>query len=206
MVRLDWTFICSLYFMSAIFYYSKYCEMCRSFLMEISKSPLVKKATHFVCIDKRFKESSGRTWIVLENGEKTILPAVIVKVPSLLLLREKCQVLVGDQILRYLTPICKTELAIATNNNIEPVSFSFSDSLSFVGTSLVESPKMKSGGSFLDAYYNQPSIDCGVQDNNASNGATSRDTDENMRAKLEEFQSQRENELATQMKNRPPVI
>ena len=71
--------------MSCILYYSKYCEISKKYLQLLSKSD-VQKDIHFICIDKRVKEANNKTYIVLDNGQKIVLPENVTKVPALLLL------------------------------------------------------------------------------------------------------------------------
>lgn len=116
--------------MSSVLYYSNYCEHSKKLLQKIS-SMEIKSEMHFICIDKRVQDA-GKIYIVLENGQKIIMPESINKVPALLLL-ENYSVLYGESIHDYLRP--KQQLAIkkATNNNIEPNAFSFSGSSSGFG-------------------------------------------------------------------------
>ena len=90
--------------MSCILYYSKYCEICKKYLQVLSKTDH-QKEVHFICIDKRVKDSNNKTFIVLENGQKIILPENVTKVPAFLLLNQGYQVLFGENILQYLKPI-----------------------------------------------------------------------------------------------------
>jgi hypothetical protein len=64
-------------------------------------------------------------FIVLENGQKIVMPENVNRVPALLLLNQNYQVLYGEAILNHLKP--KQEVAIrkATQNNMEPMAFSF---------------------------------------------------------------------------------
>lgn len=173
-----------------------------AYLAKISRSTTIKESTHFVCIDKRVKDESGQTWIILENGSKTILPNIVTKVPSLLLLHEKCHVLVGAQILDYLIPLCKQEIAHATNNNMLPVAFSFEDNLANVG-SLLNSPPKKTEH-FLNSVYNCPLESQSTEAPTST--TTTRKTDDEMREQLEQFQKQRNQETEAIMKNRRPII
>ena len=112
--------------MSSILYYSKYCEVCKKYLQMLSKT-LSQKDIHFICIDKRIKDELNNKWyIILENGQKIILPNNVTKVPALLLLTQGYQVLYGDQILQHLKPQQHQEIKEATKNNMEPMAFSFS--------------------------------------------------------------------------------
>jgi len=116
--------------MSCILYYSKYCEVSKKYLQLLSKSD-VQKDIHFICIDKRVKDSNNKTYIILENGQKIILPENVTKVPALLLLTQGYQLLYGEQILQYLKPKQQQEVRIATKNNMEPMAFSLGGGGSF---------------------------------------------------------------------------
>jgi hypothetical protein len=109
--------------MSCILYYSKYCDICKKYLQLLSKSPS-QNDIHFICIDKRVKDANNKTYIVLENGQKIILPENVTKVPALLLLNQGYQVLYGEQILQHLKPRQQQEVRQATQNNMEPMAFS----------------------------------------------------------------------------------
>ena len=114
--------------MSSILYYSKYCEVSKKYLQILSKSSS-QKDIHFICIDKRVKENN-KTYIILDNNQKIILPDNITRVPALLLLTKNYQVLYGEQILEYLKPKQEVEIRQATQNNMEPLAFSFGGGLS----------------------------------------------------------------------------
>jgi len=116
--------------MSCILYYSKYCEVCKKYLQLLSKSD-IQKDIHFICIDKRVKDANNKTYIILENQQKIILPENITKVPALLLLTQGYQVLYGEQILQHLKPRQRQEVKQATQNNMEPMAFSLGGGGSF---------------------------------------------------------------------------
>ena len=82
--------------MSCILYYSKYCEVSKKYLQLLSKSN-IQSDIHFICIDKRVKDSNNKTYIILDDGQKIILPENITKVPALLLLHQGNNVIVGGQ-------------------------------------------------------------------------------------------------------------
>jgi len=109
--------------MSSIFYYSKYCEVSKKYLQLLSKSN-IQKDIHFICIDKRVKEANNKTFIILDNGQKIVLPENVTKVPALLLLNQGYAVLYGEQILQHLKPRQEVEVRQATQNNMEPMAFS----------------------------------------------------------------------------------
>ena len=113
--------------MSSVLYYSNYCQHCKDLIMKISRTK-TRDDIHFVCIDKREKHKDGSTHIILENGQRLLLPPNIKKVPSILLLHHGNRVLDGiHEIAHYMTP---GEVQInnkATNFNGEPSAFSFSE-------------------------------------------------------------------------------
>jgi len=91
----------------------------------------MKKDMHFICIDNRVQEN-GKTFIVLQNGQKIIMPSNVSKVPALLML-DNYNVLYGEAINDYLKPIQQMAVKQATNNNLEPNAFSFSGSVGGFG-------------------------------------------------------------------------
>jgi hypothetical protein len=110
--------------MSSILYYSNYCEHSKKLLQTLSKANITGDI-HFICIDKRTKDNNGKMYIILENGQKIIMPENVNRVPALLLLNKGYEVLYGESILQFFKP--KQEIAIqkATQNNLEPMAFSF---------------------------------------------------------------------------------
>ena len=118
----------------AIVYYSNFCDPSKKLLQKVSKTKL-KHELHFICIDKRHRDSKGQTIIFLEQ-DQVVLPHIITKVPALFLIETK-QALFGDDIYDYLLP---KEVAITnaeTGGNGEPECYSLgqmskmSDSYSF---------------------------------------------------------------------------
>ena len=59
--------------MSSILYYSNYCEPSKKLLQTVTKTQNPKDI-HFICIDKRVKDSSGKVYIVLQTGQKIVMP------------------------------------------------------------------------------------------------------------------------------------
>lgn len=108
--------------MSSILYYSNYCEPSKKLLQTVTKSQNVKDI-HFICIDKRVKDSNGKVFIVLQNGQKIIMPENVVRVPALLLLNQNYKVIYGDDIYQHLKPQQVKQVQEATKNNMEPVTF-----------------------------------------------------------------------------------
>jgi hypothetical protein len=109
--------------MSSILYYSNFCEHSKKLLQTLSKTQ-VSKDIHFICIDKRERDQNGKIQIVLENGQKILMPENVSKVPALLLLNDGYQVLYGDNIYNYMKPKQEVVTRQATNNNMEPMAFS----------------------------------------------------------------------------------
>ena len=110
--------------MSSILYYSNYCEHSKKLLQTVSKAN-VGKEIHFICIDKRTKDANNKIFIVLENGQKIIMPENVNRVPALLLLNQGYNVLYGESILEHLKPRQEVAVRQATQNNLEPSAFSF---------------------------------------------------------------------------------
>jgi len=115
--------------MSSILYYSNFCEHSKKLLQSISKTQLGKDI-HFMCIDKRVVEA-GKTYIVLENGQKILLPENVAKVPALLLLNNH-QLLYGDNIYNYFKSKQEVVTKQVTQNNMEPMAFSLGGGFSGV--------------------------------------------------------------------------
>jgi hypothetical protein len=111
--------------MSFILYYSNYCNYSKHVLQNVSKNASVSKEVHFICIDKRIQEK-GKTYIILENGQKIIMPENIQKVPSLLLINDGFRVMDNaEHIIQFFQPRKQQEIREATMNNMEPVAFGF---------------------------------------------------------------------------------
>ena len=151
--------------MSSILYYSNFCNHSKNIVQQLSKTT-VSKDIHFICIDKRVKDQNNKVFIILENGQRIIMPETVNRVPALLLLNNNYNILYGDNILNHLKP--KQELAIqeSTNTNMEPSSFSISktgfgivsDQYSFLDMSNEELNAKGSGGlrqmhNYVDLFY-----------------------------------------------------
>jgi hypothetical protein len=108
--------------MSCILYYSNFCEPSKKLLQTVSKTQNVNNI-HFVCIDKRVKDSNGKVFIILPTGQKLIMPENVTRVPALLLLNQNYKVIYGDDIYKHLKPQVTQEIKQATKNNMEPMNF-----------------------------------------------------------------------------------
>lgn len=109
--------------MSTILYYSNFCEPSKKLLQTVTKQNT--NDIHFICIDKRVKDPSGKTFIVLQNGQKIVMPENVTRVPALLLLNQNYKVLYGDEIYAYFKPMQQVQVKQATQNNMVPTAFDF---------------------------------------------------------------------------------
>jgi hypothetical protein len=138
--------------MSCILYYSNYCEPSKKLLQTVSKTQNAKDI-HFICIDKRIKDNNGKTYIILQNEQKILMPENVTRVPALLLLNQNYKVIYGDEIYNHLKPQQQAQVQQATKNNMEPIHFQdgFSAFSGFGGIS-------SDNYSFLDQTDNELSV------------------------------------------------
>ena len=212
--------------MSSILYYSKYCEVSKKYLQLLSKSNS-QKDIHFICIDKRIKEPNNKTFIILENGQKIILPENVTRVPALLLLTQGYQVLYGEQILEYLKPKQEIEVRRATQNNMEPMAFSFgggggfsdivSDQYSFLDQAPEDLEAKGNGG--MRQMHNYVDLNTAFSgqisqyDNNDDFNTTIRGvkkvgedaSNQQMDDRIKKMREERESDIRSLTGNRPPM-
>jgi hypothetical protein len=140
--------------MSCILYYSNFCEPSKKLLQTVSKTEMAKDI-HFICIDKRVKEND-KIFIILQNGQKIVMPENVTKVPALMLLNQQYKVVYGDQIYQHLKPVQEKQVQKATKNNMEPSAFldgfGFSSGFGF-GSGIISD-----NFSFLDQNDNELSV------------------------------------------------
>jgi hypothetical protein len=199
--------------MSSILYYSKFCDHSNKLLQTLSKSNN-QKDIHFICIDKRVKEANNKVFIVLENGQKIIMPENVNRVPALLLLNQNYQVLYGEAILNHMKPAQEVAVKKATQNNMEPMAFSFggggfgdivSDAYSFLDQGSEELQAKGNGGmrqmhNYVDLNYSDnittPADDHDYKGSNKISGDLT----------VEQLQQQRDAELQKITGvNKPPM-
>ena len=208
--------------MSSILYYSKYCEVSKKYLQLLSKSN-VQKDVHFICIDKRVKDSNNKTYIVLENGQKIILPENVTRVPALLLLNQSYNVLYGDQILQHLKPRQEVEVRQATQNNMEPMAFSLgggdivSDQYSFLDQAPEDLEAKGNGGmrqmhNYVDlntAFSGQISQQGNNEEQNTTIRGTTKKSDDfanqEMENRMKRMKEERHADIKKLTGNRPPM-
>jgi hypothetical protein len=107
--------------MSIVIYYSNFCDPSKKLLQKVAKTKLSQEI-HFICIDRRQRDSKGNTILFVQN-EQVMLPSAVTKVPALYQMETK-QVLFGDDIYGFLLPKEVAINQVATNGNFEPDPFS----------------------------------------------------------------------------------
>lgn len=182
--------------MTEILYYSNFCEHSKKVLHTLAKSQL-KDKFHFICVDKRVVED-GKIFVVLQNGNKILMPNNITNVPAIINLTTY-NIIVGNDIYDYLKPQTQALTKEVTANNLEPFAFSFgvgnigtgvsSDNFSFLDTP--SESLMAEGDGGLRQMYNYASA-------NYQNEITPINTQEESRKTamtLEQLQKQRDMEI-----------
>ena len=212
--------------MSTILYYSNFCEHSRKLLQTLSKTD-INKDIHFICIDKRVKDNN-KTFIVLENGNKILMPDNINRVPALLLLTQGYNVLYGDAILEHFRPAQQKMVKQATQNNMEPLAFSFgsgggfgdvvSDQYSFLDMDAESLTAKGNGGmrqmhNYVDlntAFSGQVSQQGNEEDFNTTIRGVKKmpenDSNQEMENRIKRMQEEREADMKKITGNRPPMI
>lgn len=145
--------------MSAICYYSNFCEPSKKLLQLMAKTKL-KNEIHFICIDKRSRDARGQTMVEV-NGQRVVLPPAVSKVPALYLIETR-KALFEDDIYRYLAPQEAAITHVETRGQGEPdcyssQSCSMSDSFSFWDQDAEELGTKGSGG--MRQQHNYAAID-----------------------------------------------
>ena len=196
--------------MSSILYYSNFCEHSKKLLQSISKAN-VSKDIHFICIDKRTKDANNKIYIILENGQKIIMPENVSRVPALLLLNQGYQVLYGESILQHLKPRQEEMVKKATQNNLEPLAFAFggsgsvaSDQYSFLDMDSDSLSAKGNGGvrqmhNYVDLNYSDNISTPEDEQDYKSAGKISGDLT------VEQLLQQREQDLQKLTSNKPPL-
>jgi hypothetical protein len=213
--------------MSSILYYSKYCEISKKYLQLLSKTN-VQKDVHFICIDKRVKDLNNKTYIILENGQKIILPDNVTRVPALLLLNQGYNVLYGEQILQHLKPRQEVEVRQATENNMEPMAFSLgggggfgdivSDQYSFLDQDPTDLEAKGNGG--MRQMHNYVDLNTAFSGQISQQGSSNDDTNttirgskkmaedssnQEMEERMKKMQEDRDADIKQLTGNRPPM-
>lgn len=205
--------------MSYILYYSKYCEVSKKYLQTLSKSN-IQKDIHFICIDKRTKDANNKTYIILDNGQNIILPDNVTRVPALLLLNQGYNVLYGEKILEFLKPRQEVEVRKATQNNMEPMAFSFgggggfgdivSDQYSFLDQAPEDLEAKGNGGmrqmhNYVDLNYSDRVTMQTPADETEYKKGANRIAEDGSKDLMAQIQAQREADIKNITGNRPPM-
>jgi hypothetical protein len=191
--------------MSSVLYYSNFCNYSKTTIQQLNKIG-VGKDVHFICIDKRVKEGNN-VYILLENGQKIIMPPQISRVPALLLLNKNYSILYGEHILENFKQSNDVNVKVATNNNMEPSAFALgnsgfgvvSDNYSFLDMNSDDLSAKGNGGirqmhNYVDLNYNEKIST--MQDDADYKGSNKMSPD----ITIEKIQQQREHEFKTQYK------
>lgn len=129
-----------------ILYYSNYCKHCQRIIQFLSKGGLLDNVNAF-CIDKRTRdEKTNQIVILLNNGEKKILPPNVQSVPAMLLVNNNYKVILGDEIIQHFEPTMKKKISNANLGNGEPFGFAMENFNSSAGKSNITSEQF--------TYYN----------------------------------------------------
>lgn len=206
--------------MSCILYYSNKCEHSQRYLQILGKCNL-EKEVHFICIDTRIKEPNGKTYIILPNQQKIVLPDNVTRVPALLLINEGYRVLYGEAILQYLKPIQQNKIVKATQNNLEPMAFSdtggfsnngiYSDHYSSVNLD-ANQLSFQNGDAGMHQMYNYTSYSSTENDgtygvkynNNEPIKVSDRMGEDDAKSKMDAIMAERAEDLKRITNNRPP--
>jgi len=106
-----------------ILYYSNYCKHSQSVLQFLVKGNMTDKL-NFICIDKRVRDAqNNQTYIILENGKRVSMPPNVHSVPALLQVKKNYNVILGEDIIKYLNPRVQEQNQNATSSNGEPMAF-----------------------------------------------------------------------------------
>ena len=91
-----------------ILYYSNHCKHSQKVLQFLVKGNMADKL-NFICIDKRVRDAqNNQMYIVLENGKRVTMPPNLHSVPALLQVKQNYSIILGDDIIKYVTSNPKT--------------------------------------------------------------------------------------------------
>lgn len=111
-----------------LFYYSNYCKHSQKTLNMLVKGGLEKEIS-FISIDKRGRDqNTNQIFIILDNGQRALLPPNVHSVPAMLLVNENYRVIYGDEIAKYYESRIMNEIQ-THNGPMEPVGFNLGASV-----------------------------------------------------------------------------
>jgi hypothetical protein len=118
-----------------IFYYSNFCQHSQKTLQFLVRANIVNEIA-CVCVDKRGRDPhTNQLYVVLDNGNKVIMPPHVHSVPAMLISSDNYRVVYGDDVAKMYESRVINNQMVATNFNGEPSGFS----LSGLGSSLTSS-------------------------------------------------------------------
>ena len=153
--------------MSTILYYSNYCEHSKKIIGKLART-MTKEEVHFICIDNR-ETKNNRIYIILQNGQRLILPPNVSKVPALLLMKQEGRIIYGDDIINFFEPKENYKKQKNTLNNGEPLAFSsgemggMSDNYAYLDLSPEELSARGTGGIRQMHHYSALNNDNSIQ-------------------------------------------
>jgi len=120
-------------------YYSNHCKHSQRVLQFLVKGNLADKL-NFLCIDKRQRDSTNnQMYIILETGQRVIMPPNVNSVPALLLVKQSYRVILGDDIIQHFQSYVSHETKKRIRNEtIDPVGSSLMQSAG--GMNIVSEP------------------------------------------------------------------
>jgi len=111
-----------------ILYYSNYCKHSQKIVQYLVKGNLANQL-NFLCIDKRTRDpNSNQLYILLENGQKVIMPPNVQSVPALLLVKHSYRVILGDDIITHFQSAIQNAQQSAGHYSVEPTGMSLMSS------------------------------------------------------------------------------
>ena len=88
-----------------ILYYSNFCPHSKKIIQYVAKNGLIEKINS-ICIDNRKRDAdNNQMYIILENGKRVIMPPNVHSVPALVQVKRNYSVIMGDDILKYFSPM-----------------------------------------------------------------------------------------------------
>lgn len=105
-----------------ILYYSNYCKHSQRVVQSLVKHNMKDKLS-FICIDERKRDpTNNQMYIILDDGNRVIMPPNIHSVPSLMQIKNNYKVIYGDDILTTLHPAIRNS-SQNVQKIIEPVGY-----------------------------------------------------------------------------------
>jgi len=122
-------------------YYSNYCKHSQTVLQFLVKGDLANQL-NFLCVDKRLRDpNNNQMYILLENGQRVIMPPNVHSVPALLLVKQNYRVILGEDIMKHFQPaIQQQSKQRSANYQGEPTGVSLTSFSSNQGMNIISEP------------------------------------------------------------------